>query len=59
MKIWKGFVNVYLKLKNKLLYILSANVFGKDIKGVGTMFKFYYIGKNREGRSSNEGLQRY
>lgn len=56
MKIWKGFVNVYLKLKNKLLYILSANVFGKDIKGVSTMFKFHCIGKNRERRSSSERL---
>ena len=56
MKIWKGFVNVYLKLKNKLLYILSANVFGKDIKGVTIMFNFNYVGKNRERRSSSERL---
>ena len=59
MKIWKGFVNVFLILKNKLLYILSANVFGKDIKGVTIMFNFNYFGKNRERRSSSEGLKRY
>jgi len=49
-------LNVFLKLKNELLHIVNTNVFGKDIKGVIIMFKFNYFGKNRERRSSSEGL---
>lgn len=42
-------LNVYLKLKNKLLYVLTANVFGKALKESVLCLNFIVLEKIEKG----------